>query len=131
MTDLYEFLYCSELAPDQPVTVVGQIIAQARALNSQAQVTGLLVFDGQRFCQHVEGPRKAVTSLMLRIMDDPRHVDVVVLHEGELANRRYQRFDMGLAQIDISDHIEEIRQCDGAETLKRFLELRPSFDVSS
>lgn len=131
MTDLYEFMYCSELAPSQPVTVVGQIVAQARALNAQTNVTGLLVFDGQRFCQHFEGPRKAVTALMLRLMNDPRHVDVVVLHEGELAQRRYERFDMGLAQIEISDHIEEIRQCEGAEPLQRFLELRPTFDVSS
>ncbi|MBU1357549.1 MAG: BLUF domain-containing protein [Gammaproteobacteria bacterium] len=131
MIDLYEFLYCSELAPDQPTTVVGQIVSQARTRNAAQEITGLLVFDGLHFCQHLEGPRRAVEGLMERIACDPRHVEILVNHRGPLAERRYRRFELGLAQVEDGDGLGEIRQHQGPQALERFLALRPGFDISS
>ena len=51
---LYEVLYVSVLAPDQPLSVVAEIAGRARAANAQGDITGLLIFDGQRFCQQLE-----------------------------------------------------------------------------
>ena len=61
---LYEFLYWSQLADSQSPTAIGQILARARPFNAANGITGLLVFDGQRFCQHLEGPAVALESLM-------------------------------------------------------------------
>ena len=83
-TALYEVLYVSTLAPDQPLQVVAEIAAHARPANASMDITGLLIFDGQRFCQQLEGPQKAVLKLMERIGDDTRHVNVEVVHHGLL-----------------------------------------------
>lgn len=133
MTELHEILYCSLLAPDQPTEIVGQIVSRARVRNASEGITGLLVFDGMRFCQHFEGPRRQVLGLLNRLEADPRHTEMRVVYEGELLGRRYRRFDMGLAQTEDDAEGEDIailQQLDGAEALERFLALRPRFDIA-
>ena len=127
---LQEILYSSLLAPHQPTAVVGQIVAQARARNAQNGITGLLVFDGMRFCQHFEGPAAQVASLMRLLQADPRHEEVRVLYEGPLQQRRYQRFEMGYAEVGDNDDLADIHVLQGAEALQRFLALRPRFDIA-
>ena len=87
-TSLFEIFYCSVLKQDLPPATVGAIVTQARARNAQHEITGLLVFDGMRFCQHLEGPPEAVKTLMQRIDQDSRHTDVRVVYQGALAARR-------------------------------------------
>ena len=130
MTELHEILYFSQLAPDQPTEVVGQIVARARARNAERGITGLLVFDGLRFCQHLEGPREAVDMLMRQIEKDPRHVDVRVLYEAPLEARRYSGFGMGLAECEGLDLMAGVHVLDGEAALRHFLDLRPSFDIN-
>ncbi|NDZ14786.1 blue light sensor protein [Variovorax sp. WS11] len=129
MTELHEILYFSQLAPNQPTDVVGQIVARARARNAMEGITGLLVFDGMRFCQHFEGPRRNVLQLMERLEADPRHVQMRVVYEGELLQRRYHAFDLGLAQVEDSEDIAVVQQFDGVEALARFMALRPRLDI--
>jgi hypothetical protein len=130
MTQLHEILYCSVLAADQSPAVVGQIVAVARSRNAERGITGLLVFDGMRFCQHFEGPRDSVIHLMGRIEQDSRHAQVRVVYEGMLTQRRYRRFEMGLAEVEDGEDLEDIQILDGAEALAHFLALRPRFDIS-
>ncbi|MDR6859441.1 BLUF domain-containing protein [Variovorax guangxiensis] len=129
MTELHEILYFSQLAPNQPTDVVGQIVARARARNAREGITGLLVFDGMRFCQQFEGPRRNVLRLMERLEADPRHVQMRVVYEGELLQRRYHAFDLGLAQVEESEDIAVVQQFDGVEALARFMALRPRLDI--
>ncbi|WP_076999396.1 BLUF domain-containing protein [Variovorax sp. KK3] len=126
---LHEILYCSLLAPQCPTDAVGHIVSQARARNAHESITGLLVFDGMHFCHHIEGPRGNVLRLLDRIEADPRHVEMKVLHEGALDVRRYLRFDMGLAHVEETDHVEDLCMLDGAEALAQFLALRPRLDI--
>ncbi len=128
---LYEFLYWSQLADSQTPTAVGQILARARPFNAAHGITGLLVFDGQRFCQHLEGPAAAVEALMGRIASDERHSEVDIAYEGPLAERRYHRFDMGYAQAEDPLEMEQLALLRGDAALRRFLALRPSFDIQS
>ncbi|OUL99852.1 BLUF domain-containing protein [Variovorax sp. JS1663] len=126
---LHEILYCSMLAPGLPTDVVGHIVAQARARNAQEAITGLLVFDGLRFCQHIEGPRRNVLRLLNRLDADPRHTEMKVLHEGVIEARRYERFELGLAHIEEGEDVEDLRRLDGAEALAQFIALRPRWDI--
>ncbi|QOF79456.1 BLUF domain-containing protein [Variovorax sp. 38R] len=128
---LHEFLYCSLLVQDLPPATVGAIVTQARARNAEDGISGLLVFDGQCFCQHFEGPREAVQGLMARLQRDPRHVALVVVHEGPLAERRYTGFAMGLAECEGPDPISALQALRGEAALAHFLALRGSFDISS
>ena len=126
--DLHEILYCSNLASGLSPAIVGNIVAHARVRNALRGVTGLLVFDGYRFCQHIEGPRDATVRLMDRIGDDPRHTDIRVVYDGPLEQRRYPRFEMGL--VDAETDFPDLVGLDGEEALVRFLQLRPNYDVS-
>jgi len=128
--ELQEILYCSRLAPDQSTTVVGHIVTQARARNAQEGITGLLVFDGLRFCQHLEGPPDPVISLMRRLAADRRHSDVRILYEGTLAKRRYQRFEVGLAEVEDHEDLADLHDLHGSEALERFIALRSRFDIA-
>ena len=83
MPELHQILYRSLLAPDHTPGVVGRIVGAARQRNASEGITGLLVFDGLRFCQHLEGPPDPVQRLMRRLQADRRHTDVRGLLDAE------------------------------------------------
>jgi hypothetical protein len=128
---LHEVLYVSTLSPDSPVKVISQIAAKARIANQEADITGLLVFDGMRFCQQLEGPRKAVLALMERIQQDPRHVNVEILHHAPLEERRFRRFSLGYAATDDPDVLARIENAGPEQAMTQFLALLPSVDLDS
>src|SRR5690349_7652586 len=130
MQPLREVLYISLLATDQSTTVVGQIVTLARARNVREGITGLLVFDGMRFCHHFEGSPEAVQDLLARLAADRRHVAQRVLYEGELAQRRYQRFEVGLAEVDEREDLLDVDALEGSAALEYFIALRSRFDIS-
>jgi hypothetical protein len=128
---LHEVLYVSTLSPDSPVKVISQIAAKARVANQEAGITGLLVFDGLRFCQQIEGPRKPVLALIERIRVDPRHVNVEILHHAPLEERRFRRFSLGYAATDDADVLARIEEAGPAQAMAQFLALLPSIDLDS
>lgn len=117
---LYEALYVSTLAPTQPLSVVAQIAARARLANAELDITGLLIFDGQRFCQQLEGAQKTVLKLVERIRNDPRHINVEVLHHGPLAQRRFQQFSLAFSTVEDVDALARLEQLDGDAALAAF-----------
>lgn len=121
---LYEVLYVSTLAPDQPLSVVAEIAGRARHVNAELDVTGLLIFDGQRFCQQLEGPQKAVLKLIERIRNDPRHVNVEVLHHGPLAGRRFHQFSLAFSTVEDADALARMERLDGDAALAAFEAVR-------
>lgn len=127
---LHEILYCSMLTQSLPPQTVGQIVSRARTQNARHNITGLLVFDGMRFCQHLEGPADAVDELMKRIKEDPRHVDVKVVYEAPLSVRRYSGFGMGLAECEGPHLMAGVHALQGEAALRHFLALVPSFDIN-
>ena len=125
-TALYEVLYVSTLAPDQPLQVVAEIVAHARPANASMDITGLLIFDGQRFCQQLEGPQKAVLKLMERIRDDTRHVNVEVVHHGLLEARRFREFSLAFSTVEDEEALARMEQLDGHAALAAFDAVRES-----
>lgn len=121
---LYEVLYVSTLASNQPPNVVADIAGRARVVNAELDITGLLIFDGQRFCQQLEGPQKAVLKLIERIRNDPRHVNVEVIHHGPLAGRRFQQFSLAFSTLEDVEALARLEQLDGAGAVAAFETLR-------
>ncbi|ART54260.1 blue light sensor protein [Acidovorax carolinensis] len=117
---LYEVLYVSTLAPTQPLSVVAQIAGRARLVNAELDITGLLIFDGQRFCQQLEGPQNAVLKLIERIRNDPRHINVEVLHNGPLAHRRFLQFSLAFSTVEDVDALARMETLDGDAALAAF-----------
>lgn len=81
----FQLLYVSQLAPGCDFGVVKSIVSVSRQRNLQRNITGTLLFDGERFCQLIEGSEPDVMALMLRIEGDPRHTHIQRLHTGPCA----------------------------------------------
>jgi hypothetical protein len=130
LQQLYEVLYVSTLAPQAPITAISDIIGRARPKNLVRGITGVLVFDGMRFCHAVEGPQLEVLTLMEEIRDDERHTDIRVLHHGQLPERRFARFRLGYTPEDDPDALLQLAALEPAqEIMEQFLALIPQLDL--
>lgn len=124
---LYQLLYVSTLSADQPLSAVAAIAHQARVANARMGITALLVFDGQNFCQLLEGDRKLVLKLIERIRSDPRHTGVEVLHHGPLAERSFSGFRLNFTNgEDDGDRtpLQALEALDGETAVAAFHALR-------
>lgn len=127
--DLHEIIYVSTLAADAPVRVVADIAIKARSHNQQANITGLLVFDGLHFCQQLEGRAREVAAVMARIQGDLRHRDVKVLHQGPLDQRRFRRFSLGYTSVEDIELLERLQRLKGQAAVDGFVALLSGLDV--
>lgn len=128
---LHEVLYVSTMAPSAPISIVADIAPKARVANQAREITGLLIFDGMRFCQQLEGRPEEVLSLMERICRDPRHTNIEILHQGPLDARRFRRFSLSYIAIEEVDALERIEQVNGQEAVEAFMALLPDLDMES
>ena len=128
-SDLQEIIYVSTLADDAPIRVVAQIAMKARTINQQADITGMLVFDGMHFCQQLEGCAREVDAAMARIQEDPRHRNVAVLHQGPLAKRRFNRFSLGYTSGEDIELLERLQRLKGQAAVDAFVALLSGLDV--
>lgn len=130
-TGLHAFLYCSSICPRQPVSVVGDIVKAAREKNAALNLTGILVFDGQHFCQYLEGPSSSVSSVLQSILEDNRHTDVRLQFHGPVdAERQFKDWAIAYAQSEQQLALDEIADFKGSEALALFRQLLPNLDYS-
>lgn len=127
--NLQEIIYVSTLAADAPVRVVADIAMKARSNNKQADITGLLVFDGLHFCQQLEGCSREVAAAMARIRQDPRHSDLAVLHQGPLDHRRFSRFSLGYTSVEDIELLERLQKLRGQAAVQAFVALLSGLDL--
>jgi Sensors of blue-light using FAD len=120
---IFEILYTSALSRDAAPDCVGDIIRQSRVFNSSSGITGLLVFDGERFCQLLEGPEIAVRSLARRIEGDPRHEQFLIAHQGTREEpRRFAGWAMGYAQDPSRQFMDTLHGAIGGEAMLKHVQ---------
>lgn len=124
--NLHEVLYVSELAPDASLVDAGDIARHARPANRRLDVTGLLLFDGELFSQHLEGDADAVQALLRKILLDGRHTQVKVLHNAALTRRRFTRFHMAYDFLEEADALERLKRLHGDRAVHAFLQAVPA-----
>ena len=95
----YQLVYISTARPNFHPVEVRDILAVSRQRNAEVQVTGLLVYDGKRFLQALEGSREAVRATFDRIRDDVRHRAVVVLSEKTIDQREFGEWAMAAEEV--------------------------------
>ena len=79
-------------------TALKRLLVGSRLRNSQAGVTGMLIYDHGAFLQALEGDAAAVQATFARIEQDPRHRDIVVLlRDNRVQSRAYGAWSMGYA----------------------------------
>jgi hypothetical protein len=93
-------LYASRAAAPADNATISAILQQSRRHNPPAGITGVLCHNERLFLQVLEGGREQVNRLYARIMADPRHTDVTLLHYAEISERRYAGWTMGQTNLD-------------------------------
>jgi hypothetical protein len=73
---------------------LAQLVGEARERNRQFGVTGMLVHEGGRFYQWLEGPETALEGLWSSIKRDDRHEDIELLGEGVTPVRLFSEWDL-------------------------------------
>ena len=76
------------------------ILASARRYNPPHGITGALFCDGLNYVQVLEGEAGVVDRLFLRINDDARHDDVVLLVREPIEARMFADWAMGFVEIE-------------------------------
>jgi len=74
--------------------IVSEILAISRRNNATAGVTGLLLYDGKRFLQALEGSEAAVSTTYERIKLDTRHRGIVLLSSKVVEARSFGDWSM-------------------------------------
>ena len=92
---MIRLLYISHAAPAVTHQQVQDILTSARQNNPSNGITGVLVHGGGLFMQVLEGPEEKVLRQYVRILDDPRHSDVRILHVSPADARIFEKWSMG------------------------------------
>lgn len=91
--------YVSQAVDGIKETDIDRILQDATEHNRLAGVTGVLVFDGHRFLQYLEGPDDGVGSVYPRVLNARSHHHVRELASGEVPVRQFPRWKVASARI--------------------------------
>lgn len=119
---LIHLIYISTASKEIDDSDLDSILEASVRHNTSNDVTGLLLFVGNRFIQVLEGQEVAIIETLERITKDPRHTDLVVLERTAIPSRSFDRWSMGFHSLTS----DEINSKPG---FVAFLE--PDFDASS
>jgi len=64
------------------------LVGDASRFNRNAGVTGVLLFDGARFLQYMEGPEDGLNVAYSRVLGATSHTGLIELQRGRVGNRR-------------------------------------------
>jgi hypothetical protein len=96
---MYQLAYISTFGLDVGPQDISQILERSRANNKRKGITGLLIADGIRFLQILEGERLDVEETFTRIGKDTRHFGVFKLAESEIVSRGFGAWDMAYREV--------------------------------
>ena len=95
MTDpLIRLIYLSQATQPVDRKVLRDIEATSQVYNQSHNITGLLVATEDQFLQVLEGPRMAINNLYMRIVQDSRHEDCLILAYHKVVRRRFEDWSM-------------------------------------
>lgn len=97
---MIQLTYISSAVPGLIERDVADILKASRNNNAPAGVTGLLLYNGRRFLQALEGESGAVNIVYRRIKTDRRHRACVLLSSTEISQRAFGSWAMAAQPID-------------------------------
>ncbi|MGU3412707.1 diguanylate phosphodiesterase [Enterobacteriaceae bacterium C34A] len=99
---LTTIIYRSHFCDDVPFKALESMVAAANINNREADVTGILLFNGTHFFQLLEGPEENVKAIYQTICGDSRHYNVVELLCDYAPARRFGK--VGMELFDLREH---------------------------
>lgn len=97
--ELKTLTYTSRARLDLTSQDLSDIHQTARHLNALDGITGLLIFDGARFLQIIEGGEEAIDNLVERLRMDPRHSAFEIRDSALVERRSFPDWSMELLGV--------------------------------
>lgn len=91
--------YISTARPGVDDFAASSILKVSQRNNARDAITGLLMFDGKRFLQALEGHEALIERAFDRIRDDPRHFACVALGRVPIEARAFGEWDMAWRRL--------------------------------
>lgn len=105
---MYQLAYMSTFGLSVGAGDVASILEIARVQNRRNEITGILIADGTRFLQVLEGERTKVAATFKRISADPRHFAVFQMIGREVANRSFGEWDMAYREVHNASDVDDL-----------------------
>lgn len=86
--------YQSRAAAPPTDDELNDLVSRARARNQSVGVTGMLLYEGGKFLQTLEGPPEGLSSVWRSIQQDDRHQDIELLTEHFVEARLFSDWDL-------------------------------------
>lgn len=100
---LQAIAYCSRAVAGLTLHQVDHLAQDAAAHNQIAGVTGVLLTDGKRFLQYLEGPEEGVRLAYARIINARSHTEMVELGRSSGGPRRFPYWPMRWLPVEPED----------------------------
>lgn len=97
--DLVHCIYCSVSTKPVSQADLATLLAECRKKNSEAGLTGMLLYSDRTFFQVLEGDRPIVEALLERLTLDKRHERVTKIVLEPIEERSFAQWTMGYAKI--------------------------------
>lgn len=99
-SNIYQIVYQSRATAPLDDAAAARLGRVAYDFNSALGVTGLLLYDGARFIQALEGDEAAVAEIMKRIERDTRHDSLTYVQRGMVDARQFGDWAMDFRRVD-------------------------------
>lgn len=126
---IHRTLRLSRLSPTTGYSVFKQIVHASRQRNRKLGITGALIFDGERFCQLLEGESDTVHALIRTIDADQRHTAQAILYAGS-GPRLLTTWQSGYCDHEALDQLHRAAAPGGDAALNTFVNLLDRCDLS-
>ncbi|HEX8307060.1 MAG TPA: BLUF domain-containing protein [Allosphingosinicella sp.] len=118
--------YTSRARLDLGDRELAEIHQSARHFNALDAISGLLLFDGSRFLQIIEGTEDAVDNLVERLRMDPRHSAFEIRDERYMEQRSFPDWTMELLRVsagfgDAKGEVAEILPAEVAPPVRELI----------
>lgn len=91
---MYHLMYVSHAKQDFSDSELTDLLIKARKNNSHLNITGMLIYRNGNFLQVLEGDEDAVKKLYTIIQADERHDGTIIISEGQISERQFERWAM-------------------------------------
>lgn len=98
--ELFHLGYVSTGTRDLSSDEMVNLLIEARRINTERDITGLLLHRDKSFYQVLEGDEAAVRQTIQSIENDDRHTALDVLFEGTVEEREFPDWKMGFLNLD-------------------------------
>jgi len=103
---MHYVIYVSQAKKPMTAPELESLLSFSRQKNAEKDITGMLIYRYSKdagsghFIQMLEGDEREVRALYEKIGRDKRHHTVLVLGEGEIAQRMFSEWAMAFKNVD-------------------------------